>query len=573
MKIKKVSHFMMFFKSYKYLFLPMLLFSLVACEEQLLMQGKNTTQELHLDYKEMTKILFKYDPGINYNTFHAQYIRENPYRPFDYAYQYTLPPSKISDLRRQLGNSISKILFIANSTLYADSRASQRIDRYVQDINSGYNCEVMLLTAEGGGPKDIKLLIQQEYSLTGLDGVVLIGRLPAAWFEVPNDHYWWNGGYGYADWTCDLFFMDLDGLWEDIDANGKYDSHSAGTGDMDPEVFVGRIDASTMGAYGTEVDLLCSYLDKNHDYWTGNISLYRCGLVYIDHDWRDYSTYYFRHLYGVNSYDDLKWRDSSDNQVEKFDYLNNRLPYAFYGFTQVWTHATYEFHQFHTGGICYEREVREQMPRSIGYNIDGCHGCDWAAGNGQYFLGGSYIYSDSPSSLVVIGTTKVGGMLGFESFYISLGEDNCIGKAFSDWFYDRLYSSEEAGFIIGWHYGMTVVGDPLIAFLKVPGLTLPGEGMAPPVNFSVERVENRSLFLREYIDVLTWQANPENEQGRVINYRIFEATMDHLNHLADVNGETYQYFQRNVDDRDYRYAIAAVDAEGQESYLAFTTTK
>ncbi len=381
---------------------------------------------------------------------------------------------------------------------------------------------------------------------------------------------------GYADWICDLFLMDLDGLWEDIDANGKYDSHSAGTGDLDPEVFVGRIDASQMGTYGTEVDLLCSYFDKNHDYWTGSTSLYRFGLVYIDHDWADESTYYFRNLYGANSYDNLKWNASSNNKVEKWDLLNNRFPLVFYGFTQVWTHGTYLYHGFHTGGNLHESEVLEKIPRSIGYQINPCHGCDWAAGNGIRFLCGSYVYNDSPGSLVVIGSTKTGGMLNWESFYQSLGKNNCIGKALSDWFPFQLHHEVEQripGHVIGWHYGLSIIGDPLISFLKVPGLALPGEGMAPPVNINVERVENRSLFLREHIDVLTWKANPENEQGRVINYRIFEATMDHLNHLADVNGGTYKYLQRNVDDRDYRYAIAAVDAEGRESYLTFTTTK
>jgi hypothetical protein len=347
--------------------------------------------------------------------------------------------------------------------------------------------------------------------------VVLIGQLPVAWFEVPNDHYWWNGGYGYADWPCDLFYMDLDGLWEDLDSNGKYDSHLAGTGDIDTEISVARIDTSTMGYYGNEVDLLCSYLNKDHNYWIGNIRPYRLGLVYTDHDWSQYSTYYFRQLYGAGNYDDLKWQEPPDNQVDKFDYLNNRLPYAFYGFTQIWTHATYDYHQFYTGGICYEREVHSQNPRSIGYNIDGCHACDWAAGNGQYFLGGGYIYDDSPSSLVVIGTTKVGGMLEFEPFYQSLGQNNCMGKAFSYWFNDRLNSSEERGYIIGWHYGMTVVGDPLIAFLEVPGLYQPGELSEPPLDFSCQRKENRSLFVREYIDVLTWKANPENVQGKVAN--------------------------------------------------------
>ena len=571
-------------KALKILIILCLLTFIAAGNDQLKTHPDERPKKKSLtDYVEMTRILSQFYPGINYNELHARYREENPPAPFDCSYQYTLPivaytpqlraENRLSGAARSFERSItdlSKILVIVNSSLYADRLAREGIDRYIQDIHSGYGCEVTLITAEGGQAEDIKSVIHDQYSLNGLDGAVFIGQLPAAWFEVPNDHYWWEGGYGYADWTCDLFFMDMDGLWEDLDDNGKYDSHTDGQGDIDAEIFVGRIDTSTMSYYATEIDLFHDYLNKDHEYWTGNVRLYRLGLVYTDHDWTQYNTYYFRHLYGIGNYDDLKWQDSPNNQVQKFDYLNNRLPFAFYGFTQVWTHSTYEYHKFHTGGICYEREVHDQNPMSIGYNIDGCHACDWAAGGGKYFLGGGYIYNGSPSSLVVIGTTKVGGMLEFDSFYQTLGQNNCIGQAFLDWFNDRLNSDEERGYIIGWHYGMTTIGDPLIAFLEIPGFYQPEEEVKPPLSFSGKRVENRSLLLKEYIDVLTWQANPGNEPGTVTGYRLYEVTKTDLIHMADVNRDSRQYLNRKVENRAYRYAIAALDRGGQESCLAFT---
>jgi hypothetical protein len=518
----------------------------------------------------MTRILFSFSPGIDYTSLHDEYRRKNPETSFIWDFSYTLPiiPGR-ADSFFDSDTSIQNLLVIANRDLYAIQPVQKKIDRYIRDIRTSFGCEVTLLTAKGGSAEDIKFLIYQQHVLSELDGVVLIGRLPAAWFEVPNDHYWWEGGYGYADWTCDLFFMDLDGLWEDADANGKYDSHEAGSGDIDPEIFLGRIDPSSMGYYGSEADLLCRYLDKNHRYWKGKLRLPRFGLVYTDHDWSDYSTYYFRYLYGTGGYDNLKWQDSTYNKVKKHDYLNNRLPFAFYGFTQIWTHATHELHSFHTGGACYQREVRSRNPMSVGYVINGCHSCDWAAGNGVHFLGGSYVYNESPSSLAAIGTTKVGGMLEFESFYDSLGQNASLGSAFVHWFSHILHSQEERGYIIGWHYGMTIVGDPMIAFQQVPGTHIIEPQIYPPIDFSVSRVENRSLFMREYINMLTWQPNPENSHGLVAYYRLYEVTSDKLIPIAELSPEALSYWFREVEERTYYYALASVDQEGRESYLVF----
>jgi|GEM_PF-1860719 len=542
---------------------------------ELRMEAQNKGERKHSVYFEMSKILSRFKPGIDYNELHAIYREQAKPTPFVFRYRYTLLPSYRSGVLESSdypGLALGwppRILVIANSSLYADNRGQKCIDRYVQDVGKAYGCQVTLVTAEGGRAEDLKALICQEYFLFGLDGVVLIGEQPAAWFEVPNDHYWWQGGYGYADWTCDLFLMDLDGLWRDVDANGKYDVHENGEGDIEAEIFVGRVDASTMGYYGAEVDLFSKYMDKNHNYWLGHVRPYRLGLVYTDHDWRQYSTAYFHHLFGPDDYDDLKWKEPPENQVEKWDYLNNRLPFAFYGFIQVWAHATFEYHQFYTGGICYEREVREKQPRAVGYNLIGCHGCDWAAGRGRYFLGGSYVYSDSPSSLVVVGTTKVGGMLEHEPFYESLGKNQCLGKAFLEWFNDRLRSKEERGYIIGWHYGMAIIGDPMVSFQEVPGLEAQGDLPYPPLNFSARREENRSLFMREDIDILRWAQNTANDPAKIIGYRLYKVGLASLLPLANVDARTFQYFSRARGDGSCRYAIATVNGQGGESPLIF----
>ena len=545
-----------------------LLFALMpsrgSCEER-------TSEKV--DYLAMTKILRRHDPGIDYSSLHEQYRRTDIRKPFSRTSQLTFSPGfKQPVATIASANAFSRILLLVNSTLYASPPAGEKIVRYAGDIRGAFGCDVIVETVEGGNPEDIKALIQSYYA-AGLDGVVLIGRLPVAWFEVPNDHYWWNGGYGYADWTIDLFYMDMDGLWEDRDSNGKYDTHSSGSGDVHPELFVGRIDASTVAAYGSEVELFCAYMDKDHLYWTGQIRLPNYGLVYTDHDWTNEDASHFRHLYGLRNYEDIRWLDSPQNELTKADYLNRRLPDIFYGFIQIWTHATYFTHDFYSGGSCTESEVRAGRPQALGYNIDGCHACDWAAGLGRTFLGGSYVFSESASSLAVIGTTKVGGMLGFEPFYLSLGRNNCLGRAFCDWIEDRLNSNQEMGYILGWHYGMTIVGDPLVTFGTVPGMDSIPKDVAPPLGFFGARQENRSVVLKELINVLIWQDNPQSQPGRTSGYRLYEAAPAALLPLADIRVGNLKYWHRRTAERPYRYALCAVSAEGRESQLTYTTVK
>jgi hypothetical protein len=64
----------------------------------------------------------------------------------------------------------------------------------------------------------------------GVDGVLLIGNMPTAWYEqtafdVPEE------------FTMDLFLEDRDAVWADGDADGVYDSHS----DLELDIYVSRL--------------------------------------------------------------------------------------------------------------------------------------------------------------------------------------------------------------------------------------------------------------------------------------------------------------------------------------------
>lgn len=96
--------------------------------------------------------------------------------------------------------------------------------------------------------------------------------------------------------------------------------------------------------------------------------------------------------------------------------------------------------------------------------------------------------------------------------------------------------------------------------------------LAPPVKLSAEQVTNKSFLRTEYINNITWESNPLNENKNVAHYKIYLVQGSQLNLLAQVNSSTFQYWHRNVQvNENITYAVTAVDDQGQESLPTYYT--
>lgn len=94
--------------------------------------------------------------------------------------------------------------------------------------------------------------------------------------------------------------------------------------------------------------------------------------------------------------------------------------------------------------------------------------------------------------------------------------------------------------------------------------------LSPPVQFSASKVMNRSLSQMEYIHILSWSANPDNQN--IVKYRIYLVIGTDQILLAELNAQTFLYWHRKVEaGKAYTYAITAVNASGVESEAATTT--
>ncbi|MCJ7682610.1 MAG: hypothetical protein MUP70_17910, partial [Candidatus Aminicenantes bacterium] len=91
-----------------------------------------------------------------------------------------------------------------------------------------------------------------------------------------------------------------------------------------------------------------------------------------------------------------------------------------------------------------------------------------------------------------------------------------------------------------------------------------------PVNCAGRRMLNRSLLQAEYINVLSWQGHPDNED--VALYRIYLIEGADRNLLADLSPDHFEFRHRSVSkDRTYAYSIAAVNHWGNEGTPANIT--
>jgi hypothetical protein len=400
------------------------------------------------DYSDIPRLRWE---GPGKPDTHQEYMHGRMSIPFSAVLVYFTP-------ERSSGVRSTKALVMVNSTLYESIQTN--LARYVTDLeNDGYTVEVHQIT--GGSPIELKAFIIT--NSTDLAGCVFVGDLPVAWYE--------SEVWGHEEFPCDLYYMDLDGTWMDNDLDGLFDSHTAGTGDVGPEIFIGHIDTSMMN--GDEAALTNEYLDKNHNYWIGGIYVPNYALSYTEDDWAMYIDMRTDIQYSYPDFDDIP-----APATNRDDYVDNRVPSPNYEFIQLCCHSSSTAHYFTRGGLAYNYDIQATIPHAMFYNLFCCSTLRFTTSN---FLGGAYIYDTSLTSLAVIGSTKTGSMLTFHAFYQPFGTFECFGEAFRQWFnYLAPYDDEE----LAWHYGMTIAGDPFLhimepaLFLKFPD-NLPSGHMPP----------------------------------------------------------------------------------------------
>jgi hypothetical protein len=331
------------------------------------------------------------------------------------------------------------VYIYVHSSIY--NNLSSEIQQYEADVNTqGYNTKVINWTTMDVNA--LKLNLSGGYSL-GMKGAVFIGNIPHAMVDI------------WGQYASDFFLTDLDGLWLDLVPDGMPDGHSNGTGDMYPEIWIGRINPSSLN----NVNITQAYKDyfaRNHAYRTGSLTRPHKALLYIDDSW---SQWYSEYLSNFTAYSDIDcfWDNSTTTPT---NYLNNLTQN--YEFVQLLVHSTQQDHYFGIGnppseGYVNYINILNTNTTPLFYNLYACYACDFTTSNN---LGTQYLFSNS--SLAVVGSTRTGGMNMYQSFYDELNNGKIFGEALKTWFRDPNYGPYGPWYSHQYSMGMTILGDPLL---------------------------------------------------------------------------------------------------------------
>lgn len=329
-------------------------------------------------------------------------------------------------------------------------------------------CDVAVFSVSGRSAESLKAFLVSEYQ-TGMTSALLVGDLPVAWFQLIDD---WNGnghrdsadGDVYEEFPCDLYFSDMNGIWADnmvrldtLDSlvpgtDSIYDSH---TGDISPEIALGRLPAS---AIGNDTTLLTRYFDKDHRYRTGQLNVTDRALVYIDDDWVPEAVQWDSNV-GMLYPDRVFISDSETTRI--LDY-RPRIDTAAYQWISLMSHSwpgghAMKYNHGQSWDWFYATQIPSLDPAACFYNLFACSNARFVEPG---FCGGCYVFQTS-TGLGAVGSTKTGSMLEFQDFYYSLSVGNGIGQALTDWFFWRFYDGCQS-WERSWYYGMCCIDDPTL---------------------------------------------------------------------------------------------------------------
>ncbi|NQT35602.1 T9SS type A sorting domain-containing protein [bacterium] len=329
-------------------------------------------------------------------------------------------------------------------------------DQYASDVaDEGF--DVILLDTEGGTPAEFKDLLI-ETGGEDLVGVVLAGELPLAWFE----HYEYFSNEDEPDnqilieYPIDLFFMDIDGTWQDTSGNGIYDVHSDS---WEPDIWIGRLPAYNLSRIDEE-ELIAAYLERVHAYRSGELSLPHRALNFIDDDW-----IYWADEWGndVGLTFGLVMTEKAPETTSVAGYVDE-LEGDGYELVQVAVHSTADTHQFRIDNNTTNDYFRfwhlrdDTIPNVMFYNLFACSNMNLS---GNLCMGALYALG-GPYGLGAVGSTKTGSMLFFYDYYSQLVDGKNFGEALRLWFTAHGQEPQNENWARSWFYGMTHYGDPTL---------------------------------------------------------------------------------------------------------------
>ncbi len=308
----------------------------------------------------------------------------------------------------------------------ASSLASS-LSVYQDDLaDAGYKAKIENWT--GGTAADLKALLYDQVDSYGVEGALLIGNLPAAWYEQ-------TAFDTFEQFPIDLYLEDRAATWTDANSNGIFDAHT----DLNLVIYVSRLT-------GTSAQLI-GYFAKNHTYRSTGSLVSVAAFNFIDDDWQPWAgTYGLESIYTV--VDVL-----SDLALTTRAAYIAKMTSSGAEFVYQWIHSspTTLYVSGTGGGTISTAQVASNNFIGSFYNMFDCSACRFTQEN----LGMTYL-TRTDTGLATIGSTKTGGIYTPWTFHGRLAAGDCWGESYRQWYNGTGKWDDE------WYLGIVILGDPLL---------------------------------------------------------------------------------------------------------------
>ncbi|MBN2440433.1 MAG: hypothetical protein JXJ04_03790 [Spirochaetales bacterium] len=381
------------------------------------------------------------------------------------------------------------IMVIVNAGLYPS--VETEVDNYTNQLAfEGY--DIVLYTSSNGFNKSGVISLRQQISVyrneNGLNGCIFIGKLPSAWFQFNNDFERMYAqppapeptpvryGVNYVEFPCDLFFMDMDGTWEDNlgydnkttdpeevgGADEIFDTHNPGTGNTEAEIWVARICANTLGG-GTEAAYVRDYIMNKNLAVRNNYSISDYGALYYEDNSSTLSSGDLE-----TGLDDIYGADNvikpTPPPTDRANYFSNLINSTKYEWVHIGVRSSSLYHHFGDNKASTTDVINSSsLPTgSYGTKILDVIGSSINRYIEQDYIGGKYLFNNTNTILTVIGSTKSGGLTEYASDLCSHFSTGTIGDGFLQWMKTLKNENPLINDYRRIAYGMTILGDPTL---------------------------------------------------------------------------------------------------------------
>jgi hypothetical protein len=335
----------------------------------------------------------------------------------------------------------ARIGIVVNKELYPSISAS--VQTYLNDVKriEGKSSWLNSTTFTETNPiKQLRDSLIAHYTFDSLEGVVFIGDLPIAEYEIENDY----GTAGYTDFPTDYYYMDLNGAMLDNVRSGwgKAGIFDDWSGDKKPEIWLSRITPGVLSGIGAEETVINAYFERVHKRMYGEDTMLRNYLIFGNNkEWPGLESENIGDLdYATSAITAFKRPD--DTPINWACEIQHGYEYAL-----MYEHSGPTYFQTSDSSFTTSAYLALNPKSNVRfYNLFACSNARYTENN----FGGLCAFSHN--GLLTIGSTKMGSMLSFQSYNQPLGDGKNFGEAFKAWVAAIGITNPY------WHYGMVLQG-------------------------------------------------------------------------------------------------------------------